>query len=124
MKTYLVHRVVSIRSVNTKFGERCIAELEIKNSPKKEYWMSLKQGNRLGECADRLRDMHSTKHSELHIVVDDSGDKERFVWCGIHSHKHSDIPFLEEKFQVKVNESYIGFADPEIPEVIDHLKDN
>lgn len=108
MRAAVVHRVVSAVRRSTRNGDRFLAEIEIVGEGRREYWMSIKQGEELIDCAYELKEGYSTKHMELHVVLDGDSDKERFVWCGLHSGKKSDLPFLEERFGVKCESPYIG----------------
>jgi hypothetical protein len=110
MKAIVAHCIKSVRQVNTKYGPKCIAEVEVQGEPQKEFWMSLKQGDKLSDCFDQLQNNggFSSKRGECHIVIDDSEGKERFVWCGMHFGTHSDLPWLEEKFGVTCESPYIG----------------
>lgn len=119
MRAAVLHRLVEARAVSTKHGPRYVVEAELIGEPKHTFWLSIKQGEHLIECANRLEHGHSTKRSELHIVMD--GD--RFVWCGLHTPRQSDIAFLEERFGVKCQSPYIGFPDASPREAADCLKD-
>jgi len=123
MKAVVIHRVVEAKAVSTRFGERYVADVEIIGTGKATFWMSPKQGAHLAECAHRLENGFSTKHAELHAVIDESGDKPRFVWCGIHSPRHSDIPFLNERFGVACESPYIGLPDASPREADPALRD-
>lgn len=120
MKAAVLHHLVEARAVSTKHGPRYVAEIELIGEPKRTFWLSVKQGERLIECAEQLEHSHSTKHSELHIVMD--GD--RFVWCGIHSTRHSDLDFLESRFGVTCASPYIGRPSAEPRDAADCLKDD
>lgn len=123
MKSVVIHHVIECREVTTKYGEKYVAELEIIGEPKQTFWMSVKQGGQLAKCAHQLKDGNSTKRSELHVVIDDSGEKPRFVWCGLHTASRSDIPFLQEKFGVVCESPYIGFQDASPRDAAAALKD-
>lgn len=123
MKSVVIHRVVECKHVVTRYGDKYVAEVEILNQGKQQFWLSIKQGEKLVECADRLKNGYSTKHIELHAVIDDSGDKPRFVWCGLHSARHSDLPFLSEKFGVTCTPAYIETPDAGEREVHEQLLD-
>lgn len=127
MKAVVAHKITSLREVTTKFGNRFIAELEVKGHPKKEFWMSEKQWIKLSKCAETINELSgfSTKRAELHIIIDD-GEKERFVWCGIHSPRFSELKWLEDKFGVKFDSPYVGRYDLEClnpPDAHESLKD-
>lgn len=115
MRTVVAHSIKSVREVNTRFGLKAIAEIEVQGEPKKELWMSVKQGDKLVECFDKLNQHggYSTKRAECHIILDEGEKGERFVWCGIHTPKFSELKFLEEKFGVKCESPYIGRYDLE-----------
>lgn len=119
MKAAVLHRLVEARAVSTRNGPRYVAEIELIGEPKRTFWLSIKQGERLVECADRLENGYSTKHAELHVVLD--GD--RFVWCGIHSLRRSDLDFLESCFDVECESPYVGRPDATPREAADCLKD-
>lgn len=125
MKSIVAHSIKSIRQVNTKFGPKYIAEIEVQGEPQKEFWMSIKQGNKLADCFDLLQNNggYSSKRGECHIVIDDSEGKERFVWCGMHFGTRSDLPWLEEKFGVTCTSPYIGRQEAVSDEAADELSD-
>lgn len=116
MRTVVAHSIKSVREVKTRFGLKAIAEIEIQGEQKKELWMSVKQGDKLTKCFDALQEHggYSTKRAECHIVIDDGGKGERFVWCGIHTPKFSELKFLEQKFDVKCESPYVGRYDLEV----------
>jgi hypothetical protein len=126
MRTAIAHCIKSMRSVNTKYGPKVVAEIEIQGQPKREFWLSPKQGEKLGECFDELQRHggYSTKHAECHIVIEDGERGPRFVWCGIHSPHHSELDFLESRFDVVCESPYIGRPDAAPREAADCLKDN
>lgn len=110
MRAVLAHAISSIRSVNTKYGPKVVAEIQLLGEAKKEFWLSTKQGEKLSQCSDKLQvhGGYSTKHAECHIILERGEKGERFVWCGLHTGKRSDLPFLDEKFGVKCESPYIG----------------
>lgn len=110
MRAVVAHSIKSIRSVNTKFGPRCVAEIEIQGEPQKEFWLSPKQGAKLQDCFDALdrNGGYSSKRGECHIVLDQGEKGERFVWCGMHTAKRSDLEWLESQFGVTCASPYIG----------------
>jgi hypothetical protein len=126
MRAALAHSVSYVKQVSTKFGPKAVAEIQLQGEAKKEFWMSVKQGEKLADCFDRLQAHggYSTKHLELHIILDQGEKGERFVWCGTHSGKRSDLPFLEEKFSLKIESPYIGRVEDGITgEALPELKD-
>lgn len=125
MRAALVHSIKSVRQVNTKYGEKVVAVIEIQGEPQQEFWMSLKQGERLSDCFDALQRQggYSSKHAECHVVIDDSEGKNRFVWCGMHTPKRSDLDFLEDRFGVTCESQYIGRQSAVTDEADESLKD-
>lgn len=110
MRAVVAHSIKSVRSVNTKFGPKYIAEIEIQGEPQKELWMSIKQGEKLADCFEQLQKHggYSTHRAECHIVLDQGEKGERFAWCGMHTVGRSDLDFLDEKFGVTCVSPYIG----------------
>lgn len=113
MRAVTFTSIQSVRTVNTKNGQRVIAEVEIFNESKQEFWMSVKQGDKLSKCFDELikNKGYSSKRAECHAVLDAGNNGERFVWCGMHKPSFSELKFLEEKFGVKCESPYIGRYD-------------
>ena len=125
MRSVLAHAISSVRSVNTKYGPKVVAEIQLQGKAKKEFWLSPKQGEKLAQCFDKLQEHggYSTKHAECHIILDAGEKGERFVWCGIHTGKRSDLEFLEKKFGVTCESPYIGRADATPREADESLLD-
>jgi hypothetical protein len=125
MRTVIAHCITQVNSIQTQYGLKVVAEMQLLGEEKKKFWMSEKQGQKLSECFDWLQQHggYSTKHAECHIVLDQGEKSERFVWCGIHTAKKSDLDFLESRFGVKCESPYIGRAEPATGEAADHLKD-
>jgi hypothetical protein len=125
MRSVVAHAISSVRTVNTKYGPKVVAEIQPLNEQKKEFWLSLKQGDKLSQCFDKLQEHggYSTKHAECHIVLEQGEKSERFVWCGIHTGKRSDLDFLDQKFGVKCESPYIGRANAAIGEADEMLVD-
>lgn len=124
MKSVVIHRVIECKSVTTKYGEKYVAEVEILNQGKATFWLSPKQGAQLSKCAHQLKNGYSTKRNELHAVIDDSSDKERFVWCGLHSVGRSDLAFLTDSFGVTCTPAYTDLPDASEREADESLKDD
>lgn len=128
MRTVVVHCIRAVRPVNTKYGPKVVAEIEIQGEAKREFWLSPKQGQKLGDCYDIMQRHggYSTKHAECHLVLDDQSERgERFVWCGLHTPRSSDLAWLEKQFGVACESPYIGRYDRELPPVVDSsLKDD
>jgi hypothetical protein len=120
MKSAVLHRLVDACVVSTRHGPRYVFETELIGESKRTFCISIKQGERLIECADYLEHGYSTKHSELHIVL----DGERFVWCGIHSPRRSELDYLESRFGVVCDSPYIGRPDTSPREAAACLKDD
>jgi len=125
MRAVVAHTIKSVREVNTKFGPRCVAEVEFVGEPKQELWMSPKQGNQLRKCFDELERHggYSGKHGECHIMLDHGERGDRFVWCGMHTPKRSDLEWLEHKFGVTCNPEYVARHDAAIGEADASLVD-
>ncbi|MGL5468750.1 MAG: hypothetical protein ACRDCT_11300 [Shewanella sp.] len=125
MRSVLAHAIYSIRAVHTKYGPRYIAEIQLLGETKKDFWLSPKQGEKLAQCFEKLQEHggYSTKHAEVHIILDNGEKGERFVWCGVHTGKRSDFDFLEQKFGVKCESPYIGRVDASICEADESLVD-
>jgi|GEM_PF-3700090 len=125
MKAVLATSIKSVRDVNTKYGPRCVAVIELYEQPQQEFWMTPKQGKKLDDCFEEL-DRHggySTKKAECHIILEETERGDRFVWCGMHTPKHSDLEWLEEKFGVTIESPYLGRYDAEPRAVDEQLKD-
>lgn len=69
-------------------------EVAMVDGPKLVLWMTDKQHQKLVQCFERTKNGNSTKNCQVYGVFE--GD--RFVWCGVHTRRHSDIAFLREKF--------------------------
>lgn len=128
MRTVVAHCIKSLRSVNTKYGPKVVAEIEIQGEAKREFWLSPKQGQKLGDCFDILERHggYSTKHAECHLVLDQGERGERFVWCGLHTPRSSDLAWLEKQFSVQCESPYIGRHDQDTEPVAadERLKDD
>jgi len=104
MHIKVIARIAKI--VWTRF-DRYRAEIMFYNGPKKVYWMSKKQGEKVKSCAGAM-DINSFNHVGRVVGV---FDNDRFVWCGCirdepyeeDSQKklHNDLPYLREHFKVK-----------------------
>jgi len=68
----VAHSIDSLRAVNTKYGEKVVAEIQIKNMSKQTFWVSLKQGKKLQGCFDFLNKGrgYSTNVREVHLVLE------------------------------------------------------
>ena len=55
MRTVVVHCIRAVRPVNTKYGPKVVAEIEIQGEAKREFWLSPKQGQKLGDCYDIMQ---------------------------------------------------------------------
>jgi len=117
MTQKLIHAVAShidsIRYVNTKYGAKVVAEIQMIGRAKTTFWLSPKQGEKLEACVDFLGrgSGYSTKHREVHLVLEEGEKGLRFVWAGIHSAKKSDLKYLETKFGITAESPYVGRPD-------------
>ncbi len=125
MRSVLAHAISYIVPIDTEYGPKVVAKIQFQGKAKKEFWLSTKQGEKLSQCLDKLQEHggYSSKHAECHIVLDQGKKGERFVWCGIHTGKHSELEFLEQKFGVKCESPYIGRADATPRQADESLKD-
>lgn len=103
MEVGVINEIKSIKSVNTRHGERAIAEMSISGQELKEYWLTPKQAEKLQNCVDEVGKTPNSK-GEIHAVVDDG----RFVWAGMHKERYSELDFLKEKFGVNPEPVYVG----------------
>jgi len=103
----------SLRYVNTKYGAKVVAEIQMIGRPKTTFWLSPKQGEKLEACVGFLErgSGYSTKHQEVHLVLEEGEKGLRFIWAGIHSAKKSDLKYLEAKFGITVESPYAGRPD-------------
>lgn len=115
MEVGVINEIKSIKSVNTRHGERAIAEMSISGQELKEYWLTPKQAEKLQNCVDEVGKTPNSK-GEIHAVVDDG----RFVWAGMHKERYSELGFLKEKFGVNPEPMYVGKEQTaEQPRVVD-----
>ena len=73
--------------------DKYIATLNFHGEPERDYWISEKQAKNLDKTFGDSA--YSTKSNTVYGVFDDSGDKERFVWCASNDHGKE---FLESRF--------------------------
>lgn len=69
-------------------------EVAMVDGPKLVLWMTDKQHQKLVQCFERTNNGNSTKNCQVYGVF----EGERFVWCGVHTRRHSDVAYLREKF--------------------------
>jgi len=111
----VAHCIDSIKFVETKYGPKAVAEICLMDSPKKTFWVSVKQGKKIETCFDFLKQGsgYSSKTREVHLVLQKDERGLRFVWAGIHSHRKSDLKYLEDKFDIVAESPYVGRSDLE-----------
>ena len=130
LKLKLIHCAGIFKA--TKYGY--FAESEVAGEGKVKFFMSDKQGVKFAKTAEKLKNGYSSKNAEMWAIFDDEKEeKKSFVWCGLHTHKRSELDFLLERFKPElVGSSYIGFdkckfmaneAKEEQEAVLESLKD-
>lgn len=77
---HAIARMEYIRKV-----DKYIAEIEFHGHPKREFWLSEKQARALDQAFAGER--YSTKKNTAFVIVEDDGDRLRFIWAAANEPK-------------------------------------